>query len=87
MPPISAQISLYPLRQESLGEPIDELVSILRSHQLEVRVGPMSTLVLGDSEVLFDGLKRAFHNAAERGHVAMVATFSNACPVDPVGSQ
>jgi uncharacterized protein YqgV (UPF0045/DUF77 family) len=87
MQTISAQISLYPLRQESLAAPIDELVNALRSRGLQVSPGAMSTLVLGDAENLFDGLKQAFQRATQGGHVVMVATFSNACPIEPVGNK
>jgi uncharacterized protein YqgV (UPF0045/DUF77 family) len=82
MQPISAQISIYPLRQQSLTGPIEGLVSTLRSHGLKVRPGTMSTIVSGDVESVFDGLKQAFEQAAEHAQVVMVATFSNACPVD-----
>jgi len=79
---ISAQISLYPLRQVSLSEPIEHFLGVLRSRGLEVQPGAMSTLVLGSTEDLFDGLKQAFQEAADRGQVAMVATFSNACAIE-----
>lgn len=83
MPPISAQVSLYPLREASLTEPNENLLSTLRSRGLDVEPGVMSTLVVGEAEALFDGLKEAFAQAAARGHVVLVATFSNACPVAP----
>jgi uncharacterized protein YqgV (UPF0045/DUF77 family) len=76
---LSAQVSLYPLRQTSLSQPIDRFLRALDSRGLEVRPGAMSTLVLGSTEALFDGLKDAFQEAADRGQVVMVATFSNAC--------
>jgi len=76
---ISAQVSLYPLREMSLSEPIDHLLRVLDSKGLEVRPGPMSTLVLGSAQDVFDGLEQAFQEAADRGEVVMVATFSNAC--------
>lgn len=79
---ISAQISLYPLRQMSLSEPIEDLLRVLRSRGLEVQPGPMSTLVLGSNDALFDGVKQAFQEAADRGQVVMVATFSNACAIE-----
>jgi len=79
---ISAQVSLYPLRQMSLSEPIDHLLRVLDSRGLEVRPGPTSTLVLGSTEALFDGLEQAFQEAADRGQVVMVATFSNACSAE-----
>lgn len=82
MQPVAAQISLYPLRQTSLSQPIDELLSVLRARGLDVRPGIMSSLVVGDAEDVFDGLKQAFERASERGDVVMVATFSNACPAE-----
>lgn len=42
---ISAQVSLYPLRQPSIGPAIRETVRIFREHGPDVRIGPMSTPV------------------------------------------
>lgn len=77
---VSAQISLYPLRQASIGPPIRHAVRQLRERGLNVRVGEMSTLVWGDESAVFDALREAFHQAAEHGDVVMNVTFSNACP-------
>lgn len=77
---ITAQVSLYPLRQESIGPIIREAVRVLRRRGLECRVGEMSTLVWGEEEAVFNGLREAFGEAAERGEVVMVVTLSNACP-------
>ena len=78
---LTAQVSLYPLRQPELAPAIDEALEIFRQYHLEVMPGPMSTLVSGDSVNLFKALQRAFQNAAKEGEVVMVTTFSNACPV------
>lgn len=78
---ITAQVSLYPLRQESLAPVIGETLRILRDSALEVEPDTMSTLLVGDDTTVFETLQEAFHNAAEQGQVVMVATFSNACPV------
>jgi len=77
---ISAQVSLCPLRQESIGPAIRESVSILRQRGLNTRVGAMSTLVWGEEQAIFDALQEAFHQATERGAAVMVITLSNACP-------
>jgi uncharacterized protein YqgV (UPF0045/DUF77 family) len=69
----------------SLSGPIDKLLRVLDARGLEVRPGAMSTLVLGSTEALFDGLKSAFQEAADGGQVVMVATFSNACS-SPAGT-
>jgi uncharacterized protein YqgV (UPF0045/DUF77 family) len=78
---LSAQISLYPLRQEKLSPAIDALRQALERRGLEAHVGPMSTVVTGDAGRLFPALQEGFEQAANRGPVAMVVTVSNACPV------
>jgi len=82
---ISAQVSLYPLRQERLSPAIQEAVRAFTAHGLEVQVGSMSTLVWGDDEQVFAALKEAFRRAAERGETVMVVTLSNACPLPGAG--
>ena len=80
---ISCQFSLYPLREAHLGPALDEALSVLRSMGLRPAVGAMSTSVEGEDDAVFDGLKRAFQALARRGDVVLVATVSNACPVEP----
>jgi uncharacterized protein YqgV (UPF0045/DUF77 family) len=77
---IMAQVSLYPLRQASIGPPIREAVRLFRQHGLEARIGEMSTLVWGEEGVLFAALQEAFRQAAVCGDAVMVITLSNACP-------
>lgn len=78
---ITVQISVYPLEQVSLSPAIDEALRILREHGLNVEVGLMSSLVIGEEVVVFTALQEAFHEIAALGPVVMVVTFSNACPV------
>ncbi|MBC7227175.1 MAG: thiamine-binding protein [Thermoflexales bacterium] len=80
MSTISAQVSLYPLRQPSIGPIIREVVQIFREQGLDTRIGPMSTLVWGEEQTVFAALQEAFHRAAEEGDAVMVVTLSNACP-------
>jgi uncharacterized protein YqgV (UPF0045/DUF77 family) len=77
---VAAQVSLYPLRQASIGPPVREAVRVFRQHGLETRVGEMSTLVWGEEGALFAALREAFRQAAESGDAVMVVTLSNACP-------
>jgi uncharacterized protein YqgV (UPF0045/DUF77 family) len=77
---IMAQVSLYPLRQASIGSPIREAVRVFRQHGLETRIGEMSTLVWGEEGTLFTALQEAFRQAAACGDAVMVVTLSNACP-------
>jgi uncharacterized protein YqgV (UPF0045/DUF77 family) len=80
MDTIAAQVSLYPLRQASIGPPVREAVRVFRQHGLETRVGEMSTLVWGEEGALFAALQEAFHQATEGEDAVMVITLSNACP-------
>ncbi len=77
---MSAQVSLYPLRQVSIGPPIRETVRIFRERGLKTRVGEMSTLVWGEEQAVFAALQETFQRAAEHGDVVMAVTLSNACP-------
>ena len=78
---ISAQISLYPLGKSDLSLAVNKAVSILKEHELEVLPGAMSTVVSGDDECVFAAIKEVFQKNSEQGHIVMVVTFSNACPV------
>jgi uncharacterized protein YqgV (UPF0045/DUF77 family) len=78
---VSAQISLYPLRQERLGPAIEALREELARADLDPQVGPMSTLVTGEADRVFAALRAGFERAAAAGPVAMTLTVSNACPV------
>ena len=78
--PVAAQVSLYPLRQPRVSPTIDRALAVFRSRGLEVSPGPMSTMVVGDEEAVFDALRETFLEASD-GELVMVATLSNACPV------
>jgi uncharacterized protein YqgV (UPF0045/DUF77 family) len=79
---VSAQITLYPLRQAKLGPPIESLRLALEREGLSPEVGPMSTVVVGESGRIFAALQHGFEEAASHGPVALVVTLSNACPVE-----
>jgi uncharacterized protein YqgV (UPF0045/DUF77 family) len=78
---ISAQISIYSLRQQRLTPAIEGLWDALKRAGLHPELGPMSTTVVGEDEAVFGALREAFNGAAGTGHVVMAVTFSNACPV------
>jgi len=79
--PISAQVSMYPLRQEHLSPAIEALTDALNTVGVHPEVGPMSTLVTGEANAIFAALYEGFIRAAATGHVVMTVTFSNACPI------
>jgi uncharacterized protein YqgV (UPF0045/DUF77 family) len=82
---VSAQISIYPLRQEHLTPAVEAVQQVLRNSGLSVEPGLMSTYVMGEDQVVFAALQESFARACSTGHVVMTVTLSNACPV-PGGS-
>ena len=83
MAEISAQVSLYPLRQPDLGPAIRAIWRTFENHEVEVDPGAMSTVVWGEEEAVMDALREAFRGASRQGEVVMVITLSNACPHRP----
>ena len=77
---VQAEVSLYPLRCSGLAEPIRQFVELLENNQLKVETGRMSTFVTGESQVIFENLKKAFERLAEEHKVVMTVKISNACP-------
>ena len=78
---ISAQVSLYPLRQERLSPAIQAVSDALFAAGLHPETGSMSTLVTGEADRMFAALHQAFVRGAATGQVVMTVTLSNACPV------
>jgi uncharacterized protein YqgV (UPF0045/DUF77 family) len=78
---VSAQVAIYPLRQDRLTPAVTAVSAALQAAGLRPEVGPMSTLVTGESIAVFRALEDAFARAAALGHVVMTVTVSNACPV------
>lgn len=77
---ISAQISVYPLRQAHLTPAVQRLQAALAARSLHVESGPMSTLARGEPDAVFAALREAFTEVARDGQLVMVVTLSNACP-------
>lgn len=77
----SAQIAIYPLRQEHLTPAVEAVRDALRDHGLRVEPGPMSTYLAGEDQIIFAALQDAFARASSMGHVVMTVTLSNACPI------
>jgi uncharacterized protein YqgV (UPF0045/DUF77 family) len=78
---VSAQVAVYPLRQDRLTPAIAAVHAALEAAGLRPEAGPMSTIVTGEAAVVFGALEDAFVRTAAIGHVVMTVTVSNACPV------
>jgi uncharacterized protein YqgV (UPF0045/DUF77 family) len=79
---ISAQFALYPLRSDQLEPILDQAVAAARTAGVDVEMGSMSSTMLGTEEQVFTALRAAFEVAARSNDVVLVATVSNACPVE-----
>ena len=77
---ISAQLSVYPLRQTELTPGISTALDAISDHRVNKEVGIMSTMVWGEDEEVFMAILGAFRNAASVGKTTMVITVSNASP-------
>ena len=77
---IQAEVSLYPLRQDDLTEPIQQFVESLKNENLNVKTGSMSSVILGEESIVFQSLQKAFEQAAQKYEVVLTAKISNACP-------
>ena len=79
---VQVQVSIYPLRTVSLSEPIDEFCRILKDRGLKVETQTMGSFVVGQSDIIFDSVQRAFEQTAEKYNIVMDFKISNACPLD-----
>jgi uncharacterized protein YqgV (UPF0045/DUF77 family) len=77
---LSAQISVYPLRQNELHPAVNAVRDALAARGFEPSVGAMSTVISGDAAMVFSGLQDAFEAAAATGDTVLAITISNACP-------
>ena len=78
---VSAQIGIYPLRQDRLSPAIEAVRARVEAAGLRPEVGAMSTVVLGEDAAVFAAPREAFRQAAATGHVVLTIALSNACPV------
>jgi uncharacterized protein YqgV (UPF0045/DUF77 family) len=81
MPDVTAQVSLYPLRQEHLGPAITAAITRFHAAGLDVWEGPMSTVIAGELDTVCTALRDASVAATTAGEAVLVITLSNGCPV------
>jgi len=77
---ISAQMSVYPLRQEEVSPGIGAALDALSENAVDHDIGFMGTMVWGEDERVFKALLDAFRKASAVGKTTMVVTISNATP-------
>ena len=52
---------------------------MLKNNKLQVKVGPKSSLVEGDSQVVFQSLQEGYEQLVEEYEIVLTAKISNAC--------
>lgn len=77
---IGATVAVYPMQTES-DAAIRRAIDSIRSAEVDVEVGPMSTLITGTADEVFRALRLAYDAAVSTGGVVIHATLSNACPL------
>jgi len=79
---VQARISIYPLKTESVSEPINEFCRILKDKGLKVETQTMDSLVIGESDTIFKSVQEAFEQLTQKYQIVMNMKISNACPLD-----
>ncbi|MCP4639277.1 MAG: hypothetical protein GY851_02520, partial [bacterium] len=69
------------MHQPHLSSAIDDALEIFHTHGLRGVPGSMSTVITGNIDDVFEGLREALQCAIDEGEVVMAVTLSNACPV------
>ena len=77
---IQAEISLYPLRTDHIGNIISRFAEELRANGLKPEIGTMSTMVKGECHMVFTAVERAFDACGSEGDIVLIFKASNACP-------
>lgn len=82
---VGCQFSVYPLRQESIDAPVQAAIKAASEH-CSVRVGNLSTLIWGDEDQVFAGLRHAYKAVQEYGSAVLIATLAAGIPGDELVS-
>ncbi len=77
---VQAELSVYPLRTETMSEGILAFKGVLEAYGLETRMGTMSTFVSGEAGDVFAACGEAFEKTGQAYSLAVVLKVCNACP-------
>ena len=77
---VEAEVSLYPLGEPHLSHPVQAFVGVVEDHHCEAEVGPMSTIVKGESADVFEAIRTGYEKACHEGGCVLIVKASNVCP-------
>jgi uncharacterized protein YqgV (UPF0045/DUF77 family) len=78
---VEMEASLYPLTEETLEHPVMDFADVLKMHGCEVEIGPMSSVVKGESADVFEALRLGYEQAAKKSGCLLIVKACNACPL------
>ena len=78
----ACQFSVYPLRQDDIDRPVQAAIAAAAAEDVTVRVGNLSTLVVGEEAQVFAALRAAFRAVQSHGPAVMTATLTAGMPTD-----
>jgi uncharacterized protein YqgV (UPF0045/DUF77 family) len=84
---VTAQISLYALGRTEYTPPVDDAIATLASFGLDVKVGPLSTVAVGEKETIFRAMQAVFEQASSAGPSVLVVALAAATPEDILGDK
>ncbi|MGI6551770.1 MAG: YkoF family thiamine/hydroxymethylpyrimidine-binding protein [Bacillota bacterium] len=77
---ISCQVSLYPLGADDYADIVNEVLERLKYHQVEYKIGTMSTVLCGKEEDVWSAVQDMFHTARQiHQQSILTVTFSDCC--------
>jgi uncharacterized protein YqgV (UPF0045/DUF77 family) len=77
---LHAEISLYPLDSSDLTHDIASFLDQVESHGLHVTLGQMSSVVSGESSLLFTAIREAFEQCCDSSRAVLCMKVYNAVP-------
>jgi uncharacterized protein YqgV (UPF0045/DUF77 family) len=78
---VETEVSLYPLTEINLEHPVHDFARVLTTHGCTVEVGPMSSIVKGESTLVFEALRIGYEEAAKTSGCLLLVKACNVCPL------
>ena len=78
----SMELSLYPLRTDDIEIAVKCFIAVLKDRGLNITTGPMSSMVCGESAMLFSAISEAYEKACADNGVVLIIKVSNVCLPD-----
>ncbi len=74
---ISAELSFFPVQTEDYKTEINRAIEIIRSFNLEYKIGLLSTTVRGDQTIIFKMVYKIFSTMDEQCKFVLSVKYSN----------